>query len=208
MIKIQKLISEPFARSAASFMMVVCYFLIAMLIAGLVLSFMGRQTFILHTSTGNYNDAIYSEEDRNWTSRGPTVSMKDEVRVFAYDGEKIDLITQIGLSAMCAANLIPLIICFWFLSQIFNNVSKGQIFTEQNAVYLLYYGLIQMAMILFIPYLKLFISYLANQFANSEITIMTGQNILNDLVPNIAFIVAAYIIHYGVHLQDEVDHTL
>ena len=27
-------------------------------------------------------------------------------------------------------------------------------------------------------------------------------------LPGIAFIVAAYIIHYGVHLQDEVDHTL
>ena len=30
----------------------------------------------------------------------------------------------------------------------------------------------------------------------------------NMLIPSIAFIVAAYIIHYGVHLQDEVDHTL
>ena len=53
--------------------------------------------------------------------------------MIAYDGEKIDLITQIGLSAMYAVNVIPLILGFWFLSRMFNNVSKGQIFVEQNA---------------------------------------------------------------------------
>ena len=208
MKKIQKLINEPFAKSAAHFMKYICYIMMLFFVAGLVLSFIGRQTFILHSSTGTYDSAIYSEENHNWTSRGPTVSMNDEVRVIAYNGEKIDLITQIGLSAMYAVNVIPLIICFWFLSRVFNNVSKGRIFTDQNASYLLYYGLIQMAVAALVPFIKLFISYLANQFADSKLSVATGQNLLNNLIPNIAFIVAAYIIHYGVHLQDEVDHTL
>ena len=39
-------------------------------------------------------------------------------------------------------------------------------------------------------------------------SIATGQGVLNTVISGIAFIVAAYIIHYGVHLQDEVDHTL
>jgi len=208
MKKIQKLINEPFAKSAAHFMKYICYIMMLFFVAGLVLSFIGRQTFILHSSTGTYDSAIYSEENHNWTSRGPTVSMNDEVRVIVYDGEKIDLITQIGLSTMYAVNVIPLIICFWFLSRVFNNVSKGRIFTDQNASYLLYYGLMQMAVAALVPFIKLFISYLANQFSSSEISIATGQNLLNNLIPNIAFIVAAYIIHYGVHLQDEADHTL
>jgi len=208
MKKIQKLINEPFAKSAAHFMKYICYIMMLFFVAGLVLSFIGRQTFILHSSTGTYDSAIYSEENHNWTSRGPTVSMNDEVRVIAYNGEKIDLITQIGLSTMYAVNVIPLIICFWFLSRVFNNVSKGRIFTDQNASYLLYYGLMQMAVAALVPFIKLFISYLANQFSSSEISIATGQNLLNNLIPNIAFIVAAYIIHYGVHLQDEADHTL
>jgi len=208
MKKIQKLINETFAKSTAHFMKYICYIMMLFFVAGLVLSFIGRQTFILHTSTGTYDSAIYSEENHDWTSRGPTVSMNDEIRVIAYDGEKIDLITQIGLSAMYVTNIIPLIICFWFLSRVFNNVSKGRIFTDQNASYLLYYGLIQMAVAVLVPFIKIFISYLANQFTNSELSIATGQNLLNNLIPNIAFIVAAYIIHYGVHLQDEVDHTL
>ena len=208
MKKIKKLINEPFAKSAAHFMKYICYIMMLFFVAGLVLSFIGRQTFILHSSTGTYDSAIYSEENHNWTSRGLTVSMNDEVRVIAYDGEKIDLITQIGLSTMYTVNVIPLIICFWFLSRVFNNVSKGRIFTDQNASYLLYYGLMQMAVAALVPFIKLFISYLANQFSSSEISIATGQNLLNNLIPNIAFIVAAYIIHYGVHLQDEADHTL
>lgn len=208
MIKIKKLINEPFARFSANFMKYVCYFTMLFFVLGLILSFIGRQTFILHTSTGTYNSAIYSEDNHNFTFRGLTVGMNDEVHVIAYDGEVVDIITQIGLSTMYAVNSIPLIICFWFLSRVFNNISKGRIFTDQNAYYLLYYGLIQMAVAVFVPFIKLFICFLANQFTNSRISIATGQNLLNELFTNIVFIVAAYIIHYGVHLQDEVDSTL
>ena len=109
---------------------------------------------------------------------------------------------------MYAINVIPVIIGFWFLSQVFRNVSKGRIFTEQNAHYLLYYGLIQIAVAVLVPFIKLFVAYLANLLAVSQIHIATGQDLPNQLFPNIAFIVAAYIIHYGVHLQDEADHTL
>ena len=208
MKKFLRLIHEPFTKSAVGFMTYVCYLLMLVLSAGLILSFVGRQTFILHTSTGTYNSAIYAEENHNWVSRGPTVSMNDEVRVIAYDGEKIDVITQVGLSSMYAVTAIPLILCFWLLSRVCSNVGSGQIFTDQNASYLLYYGLIQMAVAVVVPFVKLFICYLANQFTRNTLSVTTGQNLFNDLVSGVAFIVAAYIIHYGVHLQDEADHTL
>ncbi|MDR2568897.1 MAG: DUF2975 domain-containing protein [Oscillospiraceae bacterium] len=163
----------------------------------------------MHTNTGTYDSAIYSETDRNWTSRGLTVSMKDQVRILAFENDgTIDLLTHIALSAMYAVTAIPLIICFWFLSRVFNNISKGSIFTEKNAAYLLYYGLIQIAVAAIVPFVKLIIEHIANQFTSSQIRISTGQNWLTDVIPYIAFIVAAYIIHYGVHLQDEADHTL
>ena len=208
MKKIRNFANESLAKSAARFMKYICYVVILFFIAGLGLSVVGRQTFILHTSTGTYDNAIYSETNHDWTSRGPTVSMNDEVRVIAYDGNKIDVITQIGLSAMYAVNVIPLVFGFWFLSRVFNNIHKGRIFIEQNASYLLYYGLIQIAVAVLVPFIKLFISYFANKFTGSVLSISTGQNSVIGLASNIAFIVAAYIIHYGVHLQDEVDHTL
>ena len=207
MKKTNRLLNEPFAKSVALFLTAICYVVMAFFAAGLVLSLMGRQTFALHTGTRTYPSAIYSEENRNWTSRGPAVGMRDKVTVIATDGE-VDLITQIGLSTMYATTAIPFIISFWLLSRVLRNISKGHIFTARNASYLLYYGLIHIAVAALAPFLKLFIVYLANQFTNNIISISVGQNLLNDLIPSIAFIVAAYIIHYGVHLQDEVDHTL
>jgi len=209
MKKANILLNEPVAKSVARFLTAICYFLIFIFVVGLVLSFIGRQTFVLHTSTGTYESAIFSERNRDWSFRGPTVGTNDDIRVTAVAGtDEVDLITHIGLSAMYAINIIPLIISFWLLSRVLNNISNGRIFTEKNASYLLYYGLIHMAVAVLVPFIKLFISFIANQFTNSHISIATGQNLLTNLIPSIAFIVAAYIIHYGVHLQDEVDHTL
>ena len=208
MKKTNKLLNEPVARAVARFLTAICYFLILIFAIGIVLSFIGRQTFVLHTSTGTYPNAIYSERNRDWNVRGLTVSLNDDIRVMAAGSDEVDLITQVGLSAMYAVNAIPLIISFWLLSRVLSNISKGLIFTEKNATYLLYYGLIHIGVAGIVPFIKLFISFLANQFTSSSISIATGQSPFNHLIPSIAFIVAAYIIHYGVHLQDEVDHTL
>ena len=109
---------------------------------------------------------------------------------------------------MYAVNAIPIIFAFWCFSRVFSNVRKGQIFTEQNASYLLYYGLLQCFVAVLVPFIKLLISWLTNLVSDGRLSISTGQTVINTLIPSIAFIVAAYIIHYGVHLQDEVDHTL
>lgn len=61
---------------------------------------------------------------------------------------------------------------------------------------------------LFVPFVKILICYLTNLVSNSQISISTGSDMLNHLIPSIAILAAAYIIHYGIHLQDEMDHTL
>ena len=174
----------------------------------LVLSFMGRQTFFLHTDTGTYERAIYTEENHAPHSRSMTVRMGDDIHVWTNDNDQIELTTHLGLSFMYAVHVVPLILAFWFLSRVFSNISKGEIFIEQNAAYLLYYGLLQLFVAILVPFLKLFICHCTNLISGSQISISTGQDMLNSIVPSIAFIVAAYIIHYGISLQDEVDHTL
>ncbi len=59
-----------------------------------------------------------------------------------------------------------------------------------------------------IPFVKLFIVSIANNMLTDRISISAGTNMLNNILPSLGFLVAAYIIHYGVNLQDEVDHTL
>ncbi len=205
---IQELSTERFAKPAARFMKYACYFVIFFYVFCLALSFMGRQTFFLHTKTGTFERAIYAEENHGPHSRGMTVNSGDDIRVWTNDKDQIDLAVQIGLSLMYAVSIVPMILAFWFLSRVFSNIQEGQIFTEQNAACLLYYGLIRFSAAVFVPFVKLLICWLTNLVADGRMSISTGQDMINMLIPSIAFIVAAYIIHYGVHLQDEVDHTL
>lgn len=206
---IQKFTNERFAKRAAWFMECFCYLAICFFIFATVLSFMGRQTFALHTSTGRYEGAIYAEEDHDPPSRFLITHMRnDSIYVWANDNDHIDLPIHIGLSLMYAVTTVPLMFAFWFLGRVFSNVRKGQIFTDQNASCLLYYGLIQCFAAVCVPFIKLLIVWLTNLVSTDRLSIGTGSDMFSILIPGIAFIVAAYIIHYGVHLQDEVDHTL
>ena len=205
---IQKLANERFARPAAQLMKFACYFVICFYVLCTVLSFMGRQSFFLHTKTGTYERAIYAEEKHAAHSRSMTVFTGDDIHVWTNDNDQIDLTIQIGLSLMYAVHIVPMIFAYWFLSRVFSNINKGRIFTEKNSSYLLYYGMLQFSVAVFVPFIKLLICWLTNLISNGRMSISTGQAMFNMLIPSIAFIVAAYIIHYGVHLQDEVDHTL
>ena len=205
---IQELANERFARPAAQLMKFACYFVICFYVLCTVLSFMGRQSFFLHTKTGTYERAIYAEENHAAHSRSMTVFTGDDIHVWTNDNDQIDLTIQIGLSLMYAVHIVPMIFAYWFLSRVFSNINKGHIFTEKNSSYLLYYGMLQFSVAVFVPFIKLLICWLTNLISNGRMSISTGQTMFNMLIPSIAFIVAAYIIHYGVHLQDEVDHTL
>jgi len=204
----KKLLSEPFAKGAAQIMRYACYFAMAFMVLSLILSCMGRITFTLHSQDGTYDRAIYAEEDHAPKSRGLTINVKDDVHVWTNEENEIDVLTQAGLSVMYAFQIVPLIFAYWLLGRVFSNVHKGQIFTEQNARYLLGYGLLQFFVALFVPFIKLFVCWITTLISSSRLSISTGHEMLTTLIPSIAFIVAAYIIHYGIHLQDEVDHTL
>ena len=204
----QTLANERFARPAAGLIKFACYFAICFYALCTVLSFMGRQTFFLHTKTGNFERAIYAEENHNAHSRSMTVFMGDDIHVWTNSSDQIDLTIQLGLSLMYAVNTIPMVLAFWFLSRVFSNIYRGEIFIEKNASCLLYYGLLQLFVAVVVPFIKLFLCWLTNLVSDGRMAVSTGQRMFNMLIPSIAFIVAAYIFHYGVHLQDEVDHTL
>lgn len=207
---IAKLINERSAKTTAFILKNVCYLAILFFMFGLVLSFMGRVSVTLHTGTGTYDNAIFAEEHHDWwnysNTRGPTTALYDSVDV-TVSGE-FDFTVQVAIVTMYTMVVMPLIFGMWLLSRVFGYISKGQIFTEKNAVLLLYYGLIQMAASVFTPFILLGIANLANRFSSNSIFVAASHEIISKIIPSLAFIVLAYIIHYGVRLKDEVDHTL
>lgn len=205
---IRKLENERSARRAARFMKFVCFFIILFYALCLVLSFMGRQSFWLHAKDGSFEHAIYAEEEHVSYARSMTVHLSDTLHVWTNENDRIELITHVGLSAIYAVQALPMLLAFWFLSRVFSSIQAGQIFTEKNADYLLYYGLLLLFEAVLVPFIKLLICWLVTAVSGNRVEILTGQGVLSSLVQSIAFLVAAYIIHYGINLQDEVDHTL
>lgn len=205
---IERFANGRFAQPAALVMKVVCYFIIGFYILCTILSLMGRQTFFLHTKTGAFEQAIYAEESHDAHPSGMTVRTGDDIHVWTNENDQIDLTIQIGLSLLYAVQTVPVIFAYWFLSRVFSNTHKGRIFTRQNASYLLYFGLIQFSAAVFVPLLKLGICWLVNLVSDSRMSLSTGQDMLNMLIPGAAFMAAAYIIHEGVRLLNEADHTV
>ena len=205
---IERFANGRFAQPAALVMKVVCYFIIGFYILCTILSLMGRQTFFLHTKTGAFEQAIYAEESHDAHPSGMTVRTGDGIHVWTNENDQIDLTIQIGLSLLYAVQTVPMIFAYWFLSRVFSNTHKGRIFTRQNASYLLYFGLIQFSAAVFLPLLKLGICWLVNLVSDSRMSLSTGQDMLNMLIPGAAFMAAAYIIHEGVRLLNEADHTV
>ena len=99
--------------------------------------------------------------------------------------------------------MLPAMLGFWFLSRVFSNVSNGEFFIEQNARLILYYGLIRIFSAFLVPPIKMLICIF-----NTRISLSVNNNLPDYIFQGIAFLVAAYIIHYGINLRDEVDHTI
>ena len=205
---LKPLLNERFVRKAASFLQAACWLTICFFALVTVLACLGRQQFTLVTSTDVYEGAIYAERDQGWLSRSFTVTASDSIRVTADSDDGVDLATHIGLTLMFAAQALTGMAGYWLLSRVFANIAQGRIFVEQNARGLLGYGLLQIYAVFLLPFVKLLICNLANLVSDSQIAAWSVQIGPDKLFPSIAFLVAAYIIHYGIALQDEVDHTL
>ena len=205
---LKPLLNERFVRKAASFLQAACWLAICFFALVTVLACLGRQQFTLVTSTDVYEGAIYAERDQGWLSRSFTVTASDSIRVTADSDDGVDLATHIGLTLMFAAQALTGMAGYWLLSRVFANIATGRIFDEQIARGLLGYGLLQIYAVFLLPFVKLLICNLANLVSDSQIAAWSVQIGPDKLFPSIAFLVAAYIIHYGITLQDEVDHTL
>lgn len=199
---------EHFVKGGCRLVQIACYIALAFYVFGLVLSIMGRQTFTFHASTGTYDRVIYAQENYEDDVEGMFISTQDGIHITPNREGEIDLTTQIGLSLLYAVQMVPAAVAIWFLSRVCANVYQGEIFIGRNARYLSFYGAIQIFIALAVPFLKLILCFAVNRMADSQISISTGQNAMQTLVTGVGFLLAGYIIGYGVGLQDEVDHTL
>lgn len=188
----------------------VCWFIMLIMVSSLVMSIMGRLSFTLSAGRSETTQTTYSVigSDPSESPSGLSVSIPgDSIYVHSADST-LDPLIHVGLSLIYAVWMVPLLLSIWFLSRVFANVSAGNIFVEKNAVYLFYYGLLQFFEALPVPLLRLLICRIISRLSTDSISLGTGSSMLSFLISGITFLIAAFIIYHGIHLQDEVDHTL
>ena len=212
MKKLQMFFNESRTRADAGLLSIIFYVVMIFFLMCLVLAFMGRQTFTLRTGTGVYERATYAESRQEvpdyGSTTGLTTASADQIHVVADDNDRVDLAAHIALSLMYASTVLPAMLGYWFLSRVFSNVGKGAFFIEQNARLILYYGLLQFFSAFLVPLIKFLICALAGGISGCQISCSVNAELLNPIFQGFGFLVAAYIIYYGIHLQDEVDHTI
>lgn len=208
------LINKKNAGKLAGVMQVLCVVYIILLIMASCLVCMGRLQFELSTTTGkDYPNAIYAEEvhSEEGLAEGFSIFSTDDKFYIRTSSpkERISLPTHICLVFMYLLGTIPIIYTGILLFNVLENIKKGEIFTKNNAHYLMYYAIIRIAVAVIYPFAKLlFVGVVNNFLVYDNISLFTGQNMINSIMPNIGFLLAVYILNDGVNLQDEVDNTL
>lgn len=208
----KRIFSERTAKGTARVLSFWCALVIVFYGMALVMSAMGRMTFTLHGPDGQMKHAIWAdmpyEAGTDFGSGSMRITLTDEIHAWADDGGLLSMAQKIGLVLIMAARVVPMMAAYGALGGVLNRVSRGEIFTDKNARGLMAYGVIRLVAAVAAPFAQLGICSVVTAMGAGELTILTGQGMMNELLPSLGFIVAAYIIHYGVHLQDEVDHTL
>lgn len=208
---IQKLANEKLAKKAAGFMKLVCWMLILMYIWCIFMAFIDSGSITY--SSEDEQAAEYEAKQKNIQLRFLTIRQHWYIDILPREQIVEDHLIpepiRTGMSWIFTVYAVPIVIGFYFLGRIFANIQKGMAFTEQNARYLLYYGLLQFVGAFVVPRINDFIVQYVNTISQSRLLFSMGDDgIINRLMPCAVYIVAAYIIHHGFNLQDEVDHTL
>ena len=204
--------NERFARGAARVLRALCLFVMVFYGAALVLTAMGRMSFTLHAPGGTVEAAIWADMpyDAGEEFGGGSLrfTLADDIHAWAGEDGRLSPGQKAGIALIAALSVAPLMAAYGALAGVLGRVGAGEIFTDANAHGLLAYGIIRALSALAVPFVKLGVCRIVSALGAGELAISTGQGMFGEIVPALGFLVAAYILHHGIHLQDEVDHTL
>ena len=206
--KIEDIVKGPQVKYGATFIGFVCYCLAVITCMTVVLTAAGKLNFIFYDKSGMPSSATFNEKNYDPSNGGFSMTMKDEVRIWANDENEIDAVTKIALVLVAAAGAVPSALAYFFLGKVFYNVAKGDAFTEKNSSELIKAGVLKLAAVVLAPFAKVLICFLSNLISTSRIQISAAMLRLGDVIMAAAIITAGYVIRRGAELQEEADHTL
>jgi hypothetical protein len=203
----QYLISEKHAHRMAVILRSVCFLITIFSVLVITLVLLGRVELSMATPDGVYDRALLLEKDHSVTSRFLFTKLSSQT-VFLRMHGNVGFVSWLFISLMGIFRVLPLGLCFFFLSRFFRNISEGRVFFAPNANLLLRCGVLLITSFFLVPIFNGFIlPYLHNRFSPNRLTLSVSPD-FTALFIGIVLLVMAYVFHYGIYLQDEADHTL
>jgi len=206
---LSKLVQKKVARRFASALQILCWLM--MLLAGLsiVLALLGRVEVALNTPQGYYENALLAAEDPGASTRLFFIKLSGhDIRLTVTVDGGIGAAAWMGVALLCIIRLAPIGVCFFCMACFFGNVVEERVFVTSNAALLLRTGCVLLAASLIGPLLNAYmVPWLVSVFSANTLSVGVQLD-LSQMVFGAVLLVAAYIMYYGIELQDEVDHTL
>lgn len=206
-MKLSTLLEKRYAHGFAKALQVLCYLLLVFMLVSAVLMLLGRMQVDLVTPQGRYENAILLEKDHATTTRLMTMRLS-EAKLHLEIETGVGFITWLGVALIGLLRILPLAWCFLLFARFFRNIQEDRVFVPENANLLLRSGIIWLYGVLIWPLLAAFlIPAVVNALSANTLSVSATLNVSGLFVGTI-LLVSAYIMRYGISLQDEVDHTI
>lgn len=205
-MRLAALLSDKNARRLITSLRVLCVLTFGFLCVFALLIVLGRVEVNLVLPTGTFERAPLLGRDSEVSRFLYATIGGHHIRVVAL--HPVDWATRLGIALIGLLHVAPIAYCFFTLTRFFTNIGARQVFTSANANLLLRSGCVLASTALVFPLLSAYvIPPLVNLMSTNQLSIGVTFD-LSRLFFGIVLLVAAYIFHYGLYLQEEADATL
>jgi len=199
-------LSKTTAHHFARCLKIFCYIVFFIGVFASVLILLGRVEVNLAMPEKYFENALLFEKDRAATSRFFFATPFDHLHLSVHD--KVGFATWLCIALMGLVKILPFTVCSYFMAGFFKNISLDKVFVFSNANILLYNGIILSVSSILHPILNAFLfPSILTLFSKNRISVSTQPDLMG-IFMGITLLIAAYVFHYGIYLQDEADHTL
>lgn len=205
-MRLAALLTDRNARRLTTSLRVICMLTFGFLCAFALLIVLGRVEVNLVLPSGTFERAPLLARDSEASRFLYAALGGHHIRVEAW--HPVDWATRLGITLIGLLHVAPLAYCFYTLTRFFTNIGVRQVFTSANGNLLLRCGSVLALTALVFPLLSAYaIPPLINLLSANRLSIGITFD-FSRLFFGIVLLVAAYIFHYGLYLQEEADATL
>jgi hypothetical protein len=198
--------TEKRAHNIAVLLQAICVIMLLLAAFTVVLMVLGRIQVSLTTPEGHFERALLAEKDHSVRSRALYYNPVEDITL--QTDSAISPLARIILPLMGLLRVFPFGFVFFQMSRFFANLAVGEVFVRPNAQLLLQSGAVMVIFSVITPILNAFVlPALLDVFTDNELWVAAQANFTSPFFGAV-LLVAAYVFHYGIYLQDEADHTI